>query len=80
MAFVDKMIRGNIVYNLFYQLVVNIPGSPQKSVHFLVLNISKISRRFFSEFGMVSPRYTIHRSNIKPIPCWAEIFALYGNT
>ena len=47
--------------------------------HFLMLNISKISRRFFCQFGMVSPKYTIHRSNIKPIPCWAEIFALYGN-
>ena len=23
MAFVDKTIRGNIIYNLFYQLVVN---------------------------------------------------------
>ena len=32
------------------------------------------------KYGMVSPKYTIHRSNIKPIPCWAEIFALYGNT
>ena len=35
---------------------------------------------FFCKFGMVSPKYTIHRSNIKPVPCWAEIFALYGNT
>ena len=52
----------------------------QKGVHFLMLNISKISRRFFCKFGMVSPKYIIHRSNIKPIPCWAEIFALYGNT
>ena len=52
----------------------------KKSVHFLMLNISKISRRFFCKFGMVSPKYTIHRSIIKPIPCWAEIFALYGKT
>ena len=44
-----------------------------------MLNISKISRRFFCKFGMISSS-TIHRSNIKPIPCWAEIFALYGNT
>ena len=27
----------------------------KKSVHFLMLNISKISRRFFCKFGMVSP-------------------------
>ena len=40
----------------------------------------EISRRFFCKFGMVSPKYTIHRSNIKPILCWAKIFALYGNT
>ena len=53
---------------------------PKKSLHFLMLNISKISRRFFCKFGMVSPKYTIHRSNIKPIHCWAEIFALYGNS
>ena len=52
----------------------------KKKVHFLMLNISKSSRRFFCKFGMVSPKYKIHRSNIKPIPCWAEIFALYGNT
>ena len=52
----------------------------KKSVHFLMLNISKISRRLFCKFGMVSPKYTIHRSNIKPIRCWAEIFSLYGNT
>ena len=45
-----------------------------------MLNISKISERFCCEFGMVSPKYTIHRSNIKTMPCWAEIFALYGNT
>ena len=51
----------------------------QKSA-LLMLNISKIRRRFFCKFGMVSPKYTIHRSNIKPIPCWAELFALYGNT
>ena len=44
-----------------------------------MLKISKISIRFFCKFGMVSPKYTIHRSNIKPISCWAEIFALYGN-
>ena len=47
---------------------------PKRSVHFLMLNISKISRRFFCKFGMVSPKYTIHRSNIKPMPCWAKIF------
>ena len=52
----------------------------KKSVHFLMLNISKISWRFFCKFGIVSPMYTIHRSNVKPMPCWAEIFALYGNT
>ena len=45
-----------------------------------MLNISKISRRFFCKFGMVSSKYTIHRSYMKPIPCWAEILALYGNT
>ena len=45
-----------------------------------MLNISKISRRFFCKFGIFSPNYTIHRSNIKPMPCWAEIFDLYGNT
>ena len=45
-----------------------------------MLNISKIIKRFFCKFGIVSPKYTIHRSNIKPIPCWAEIFDLYGNT
>ena len=54
--------------------------SVPKIVHFLMWNISKISRRFFCKFGMVSPKYTIHRSNIKPIPCWAELFALYGIT
>ena len=53
---------------------------PKKIVHFLMLNISKINRRFFCKFDMVSPKYTIHRSNIKPMPCWAEIIALYGNT
>ena len=60
---------------------VYILGS-KKSVHFLMLNrsISKISRLFFYKFGMVSPKYTIHRSNIKPMPCWAEIFDLYANT
>ena len=41
----------------------------QKSVHFLMLNISKISRCFFCKFGMVSPKYTIHQSNIKPSVC-----------
>ena len=51
---------------------------PKKNVHFLMLNISKISRRIFCNFGMVSPKYTLHRSNIKPIPCWAEIFAVRG--
>ena len=55
-------------------------GSNKKSVHFLMLNISKISKRFFCKFGMVSPKYTIDRSNIKPIPCWVENFSLYGNT
>ena len=45
-----------------------------------MLNISKISRRFFCKFGMVNPKYTIHQPNIKSIPCWAENFALYGNT
>ena len=53
---------------------------PKKGVHFLILNISKISRRFFNKFGMVKRKYTIHRSNVKSIPYWAEIFALYGNT
>ena len=38
----------------------------KKSVHFLMLNISKISRRFFCKFGMLRPKYTMHRSNIKP--------------
>ena len=52
----------------------------KKSVHFLMLNIWKIGTPFFCKFGMVSPKYTIHRSNIKPIPCWAESFTLYGNT
>ena len=55
------------------------PISPKKSVHFLMLNISKISRPFFCKLGIVSPKYTIHRSNIKLIPCWAEISALYGS-
>ena len=52
----------------------------KENVHFLMLNISKISIRFFCKSGMVSPKYIIRRSNIKPMPCWAEIFALYGNT
>ena len=54
--------------------ILDMLGS-KKSVHFLMLNISKISRRFLCKFGMISPKYTIHRSNIKPIPCWAKIFA-----
>ena len=62
------------------QTYKTILGSKQKSVHFLMLNISKMSRRFFCKFGMVSPKYTVQRYNIKPILCWAEIFALYGNT
>ena len=53
---------------------------PKKSVHFLMFNISKISRRFFCKFSMVSPKYRIYRSKIKPTPYWPEIFALYGNT
>ena len=32
-----------------------------------MLNISKISRPFFCKFGMVNPKYTIHRSNIKTL-------------
>ena len=35
---------------------------------------------FLCKFGIVSHKYTIHRSNIKLIPCWAENFAIYGNT
>ena len=39
-----------------------------KSVHFLMLSISKISGRFFCKFGMVSPKYTIqYKYNIYPI-------------
>ena len=53
----------------------NILGS-EKNVHFLMLNIPKISRRFFCKFGMVSPKYTIHRSNIKPIRAGPN-FSLY---
>ena len=59
-------------HNVFHRYIYS---APKKSVHFLMLNISKISRSFFCKFGMVSPKYTIHRSNIKPIPCWAEMFA-----
>ena len=52
----------------------------KRNVHFKMLSISKISGHFFCKIGMVSRKYTIHRSNIKPMPCWAEIFALYGKT
>ena len=65
--------------NEIHDIIYSVPKKKKKSVHFLMLNISKISRRFFCKFGMVSPKYTIHRSNIKPILCWAEIFVLYGN-
>ena len=58
----------------------SILGSKKKSVHFLMLNMWKISRRFCCKYGTVSPKYTIHRSTIKPMTCWAEIFTLYGNT
>ena len=68
--------------NFFHYTSVNLYSVPKKKkkLHFLMLNIPKISRRFSCKLGMVSPKYTIHRSNIKPIPCWAEISALYGNT
>ena len=80
--------RSNKMVDLFKMFVLfktcflkrNLYSIPKKSVHFLMLNILKISRRFFCKFGMVSPKYTIHRSNIKHIPCCAEIFYLYGNT
>ena len=35
---------------------------------------------FLLQLWHVSSKYTIHRSNIKAMPCWAEIFASYGNT
>ena len=43
-----------------------------------MLNISKIRRRFFCKVGMVSLKYTIYRSNIKPIPFWADIMAIHN--
>ena len=76
------MIMENIVINgttSFTTMFSFIYSVPKKSVHFLMLNISKISRCFFCKFGMVSLKYTIHRSNIKPMLCWVEIFAFYGN-
>ena len=62
--------------------VQNVLGSKKKKKKCALFNVEyfEISRRFFCRFGMVSPKYKIHRANIKPIPCWAEIFTLYGNT
>ena len=51
---------------IYIPVSIYILGS-KKSVHFLMLNISKIRRSFFCKFGMVSPKYTIHRSNLLQI-------------
>ena len=75
-----RRLRGDNHYVDLTNIYLVPPPPPQKSVHFLMLNISEISRNFFCKFGMVSLQYTIHRSNIKPMPCWDEIFALYSNT
>ena len=55
----NKCFDGTRIYTRF-----------KKKLHFLMLNI-KINKCFFCIFDMVRPKYTIHRSNIKPILCWA---------
>ena len=73
----------SLKYRIAFGLVSLYTRFQKKCALFNVVMFRKLADIFICKFGMVSPKYTIHRSNItniKPIPCWAEIFAIYGNT
>ena len=64
-----------------HDVIITYTRFQKKCALFYIEYFKKLADLSFANLAwLVRPKYTIHRSNIKPIPCWADIFALYGNT